>query len=304
MPHSPANPVERTLSIIGRIAGQRLFAHKGALVGAAVVGLVLLFALFAPLIAPYDPLAQDLGARLRPPIWHAWFYDSPKATTQHLLGTDRLGRDYLSRLIYGSRISLSIGLIAALISGLIGTTLGVLAGFLGGRVDLVISFLVTSRLSMPVVLVGLAVIASFGASLEVVIIMLGCLLWDRFAVVMRSVTLQIRSQEYVTAAQALGCSTAYILWHEVLENVVNALVVVATLEMAHAILLEAALSFLGLGVPPPQPSWGLMLAEGKSEMFFHPWLITLPGVALFGLVLAINLLGDGLRDIMAPETRN
>jgi len=292
------------LSSQNRLKLNRLIAHKGVLLGGLVVGGIVLMAILAPLIAPYDPLSQDLGARLRPPIWHAWFYDSPKATMQHLLGTDRLGRDYLSRLIYGSQISLSIGLIAALISGLIGTTLGVLAGYMGGRVDLVVSFLITSRLSLPVVLVGLAVVAIFGASLEVVILMLGCLLWDRFAVVMRSVTLQIRAQEYVTAARALGCSTLYILWHEVLENVVNALVVVATLEMAHAILLEAALSFLGLGVPPPAPSWGLMLAEAKSEMLFHPWLITLPGIALFGLVLSINLLGDGLRDVLAPENRN
>jgi len=282
---------------------RRVAGHRGLLFGGGILLVMLALALLAPLLAPHDPLAQNLGNRLRLPIWHAWLYDSPKATAEHLLGTDRLGRDYLSRLIHGSRISMLIGLSTVTISGLIGTTLGVLAGYLGGRTDMVVSFLITARLSLPVILIGLAVSATFGSSLAVMIVMLGCLLWDRFAVVMRSVTRQIRDQDYIVAARALGCSTGYILWHEVLPNVANALVVVATLEMAHAILLEAALSFLGLGVPPPAPSWGLMLAEARGEMFFHSWLVTLPGAALFLLVLAVNLMGDGIRDLTAAEGR-
>jgi len=190
------------------------------------------------------------------------------------------------------------------ISGLIGTALGVAAGYFGGRVDMVITFVITTRLSMPVVLVALAVVALIGGSLQVVIAVLGLLLWDRFAVVMRSTTMQIRSLDYVAAAQAIGCSTTRIVLTEIMPNVMNALTVVATLEMAQAILLEAALSFLGLGVQPPLPSWGLMVAEGKEYMFFSPWLITIPGVALFLLVLSINLMGDGIRDISAPENRN
>jgi peptide/nickel transport system permease protein len=154
------------------------------------------------------------------------------------------------------------------------------------------------------VLVALAVVAIFGGSLNVVILVLGFLLWDRFAVVLRASTRQIASREYVTAARAIGCSVPRIVLTEIMPNVANNLIVVVTLEMAHAILLEAALSFLGLGVQPPTPSWGLMVSEGKQMMLFSPWMITIPGIALFVLVLAINLLGDGLRDVTAPENRS
>ena len=277
---------------------RRVFGHQGVMIGAAIVLAAVLIALSAPLIAPHDPYYQDLLNRLVPPVWDS------RGSWEHILGTDHLGRDYLSRLIYGARISLLIGIGAALISGLIGTVLGVAAGYFGGRVDMVVTFMITVRLSMPVVLVALAVVAIVGGSLQVVIMVLGFLLWDRFAVVMRSSTLQIRSMDYVAAAQAVGCSTTRILTTEIMPNVVNNLIVIATLEIAHAIILEAALSFLGLGVQPPLPSWGLMVSEGKDMMLFEPWLITIPGVALFLLVLAINLLGDGARDITAPENRN
>ena len=277
---------------------RRVFGHQGVMIGAAIVLAAVLIALCAPLIAPHDPYYQDLLNRLVPPVWDS------RGSWEHILGTDHLGRDYLSRLIYGARISLLIGVGAALISGLIGTVLGVAAGYFGGRVDMVVTFMITVRLSMPVVLVALAVVAIVGGSLQVVIMVLGFLLWDRFAVVMRSSTLQIRSMDYVAAAQAVGCSTTRILTTEIMPNVVNNLIVIATLEIAHAIILEAALSFLGLGVQPPLPSWGLMVSEGKDMMLFEPWLITIPGVALFLLVLAINLLGDGARDITAPENRN
>ena len=277
---------------------RRILGHQGVMIGAAIVLTAVLIALSAPLIAPHDPYYQDLLNRLIPPVWDS------RGSWEHILGTDHLGRDYLSRLIYGARISLLIGIGAALISGLIGTVLGVAAGYFGGRVDMVVTFMITVRLSMPVVLVALAVVAIVGGSLQVVIMVLGFLLWDRFAVVMRSSTLQIRSMDYVAAAQAVGCSTTRILTTEIMPNVVNNLIVIATLEIAHAIILEAALSFLGLGVQPPLPSWGLMVSEGKDMMLFEPWLITIPGVALFLLVLAINLLGDGARDITAPENRN
>ena len=277
---------------------RRFRGHQGMIIGSVIVVSVILVALLAPLLSPHDPYQQDLMKRLIPPVWDS------RGSWEHILGTDHLGRDYLSRLIYGARISLLIGIGAALISGIIGTIMGVMAGYFGGRVDMVVTFLVTVRLSMPVVLVALAVVAIVGGSLQVVITVLGLLLWDRFAVVMRSSTLQIRSMDYVSAAQAVGCSTGRILITEVMPNVVNNLIVIATIEIAHAIILEAALSFLGLGVQPPLPSWGLMVSEGKDMMLFEPWLITIPGVALFLLVLAINLMGDGVRDITAPENRN
>lgn len=179
-----------------------------------------------------------------------------------------------------------------------------LAGYFGGRTDAVISYLITTRLAMPVVLVALAMASLVGGSLKVVIVLLGLLLWDRFAVVTRSATQQLRDAEFIAAAKAIGASTPYILLREILPNIMGALIVVATLEMAHAILLEATLSFLGLGVQPPTPSWGLMVAEGKTYMFFKPWVIVIPGVALALLVLAINLVGDGLRDVNAPDGRN
>ncbi len=287
--------------IVGPTPGQRLrtrvFGHMGLIFGAGVLLILLVIAVFAPWLAPHDPYAQSLMDRMQPPVFLGGDWDHP-------LGTDHLGRDYLSRLIYGARVSLMIGVIAATISGIIGTAMGVAAGYFEGRVDAVVTFLINVRLAMPVVLVALAVVAVLGGSLQVVIVVLGLLLWDRFAVVMRASTLQVRRRDYVTAARAIGASTPRIIWSEIMPNIANNLIVVVTLEMAHAILLEAVLSFLGLGVQPPTPSWGLMVSEGKNMMLFEPWLVMIPGAVLFVLVLAINLMGDGLRDVTAPEDRS
>jgi peptide/nickel transport system permease protein len=278
--------------------GRRVLRHTTFLVGAGILIVILGVALFAPLLAPHDPYDQDLTRRLVPPVW-----DDGGGWT-HPLGTDQLGRDYLSRLIYGSRISLLVGFSIMITSGIIGTSLGVIAGYFGGRTDLVINFIVTTRLAMPVILVALTVAALAGSSLLNVILVLGLLLWDRFAVVTRSATLQIRALDYVAAAQAVGCSTWRIVASEILPNVLNVIIIIATIEMANGILLAASLSFLGLGVPPPLPDWGAMIADGKQYMFFSPWVITIPGVVLFTLVLGINLLGDGVRDLTAPENRS
>ena len=273
---------------------RRASRHGGLVFGAVVLILAVVVALAAPVIAPHAPYSQNITARLQQPVWHE------SGDWNHVLGTDQLGRDYLSRLIHGTRLSLIIGFSAMLISGLIGTSLGLCAGYFGGRVDMVITFVITARLSMPIVLIALAVAALLGSSVEIVIVILGFLLWDRFAVVARAATMQIRERDFVLAARALGCPIRRVLVSEILPNLADALIVVATLEMAHAILLEAALSFLGLGVQPPHPSWGLMIAEGRDYLFFEPWIIMLPGAALFVLVLAINLLGDGVRDVTAP----
>ncbi len=289
-------PVETVATKAGSPAA-RMAANASVVTGLLLVGAVVAIALLAPLLSPHDPYAQDLTRRLIPPIWH------DKGVWSNPLGTDNLGRDYLSRVLYGARISLLIGGSVMLISGLIGTALGLAAGYFGGRTDLVISFIITARLAMPVVLVALAVVAMIGGSLPVVILTLGLLKWDRYAVVMRSATQQVRSLDYVTAAEAAGASRSRIILGEVLPNVFPHLIVVATVEAGSAILLEAALSFLGLGVQPPLPSWGLMIAEAKNLMFFSFWLIAIPGTALALLVLGINLLGDGLRDVFAPEGR-
>ena len=279
-----------------RVRG-RVFGQTSLVLGAAILLAICAIAVLAPALAPHDPYAQDLTRRLIPPLWY------PKGDWTHPLGTDNLGRDYLSRTLYGARISLLIGLSVMVISGIIGTAMGLVAGYFGGRVDLVITFLITTRLAMPVILFALAVVALLGGSLLVVILTLGLLKWDRFAVVMRSATQQTRSLDYVAAAEAAGASTARIVLREVLPNIAPHLIVVATVEAASAILLEAALSFLGLGVQPPLPSWGLMIAEAKAYMFFSFWLIAIPGTALALLVFAINLAGDGLRDAIAPEGR-
>ncbi len=276
---------------------RRIWRNTAVVVGGGLLLAIVVLALFAPWLSPHDPYVQDLTHRTVPPVW----YES--GSWLHPLGTDPLGRDYLSRLIFGARISLLIGISVALISGLIGTTMGMLAGYFGGKTDMVVSFLITTRLSMPVILVALATVAIIGGSLWVVIMVLGLLKWDRFAVVMRSATQQVRSLDYVAAAQAAGASTTRVLLGEVLPNVLPHLVVVATLEAASAILLEAALSFLGLGVQPPLPSWGLMISEAKAYMFFSFWLIAIPGTTLALLIFAINLAGDGLRDLLAPEGR-
>ena len=275
----------------------RLLQNKALAVGCVILLVIAVLAVFAPWLAPHDPYFQDLANRTVPPVWYE------KGGWAHPLGTDQLGRDYLSRLFYGARISLLIGLSVALISGLIGTTMGMLAGYFGGKVDMVVSFLVTTRLSMPVILVALATVALVGGSLGVVILVLGLLKWDRFAVVMRSATQQVRALEYVAAAQSAGASTSRILLAEVLPNVLPHLIVIATLEAASAILLEASLSFLGLGVQPPLPSWGLMISEAKAYMFFSFWLIAIPGSALALLIFAINLAGDGLHQWFTPQER-
>jgi peptide/nickel transport system permease protein len=288
-----APPVTAAVALRARRRRPRLrLRHLSTALGALIVGGVLLAAILAPLIAPHDPFAQDLMARLTPPQW------MPGGSPVHPFGTDQLGRDYLSRLIYGARISMLIGILTVVVSGLIGITLGIVGGYFGGRVDDVVMFVITCRLSIPLILVALTVVALVGSSLTVVVATLGLLLWDRFAVVARTTTMQVRTLDYIAAARAAGASRRHILLREVLPNIMTHLVVVATLEMALAILLEAALSFLGLGVPPPLPSWGLMIAEGKDYMFFSPWVIMIPGVALFVLVLGINLLGDGLGDLL------
>jgi peptide/nickel transport system permease protein len=275
-------------------SGSRI-GNVGFAIGIAICGLVVLMALFGNLVVPHDPWTQNLNGRLIPPA----FMEGGR--TDHLLGTDQIGRDYLARLMYGARISLMIGLATVITSGLIGTTLGVVGGFFGGKVDDAVLFAITCRLSIPVVLVALAVVGLLGSGLFLVVAVLGLLLWDRFAVVSRATTMQIRNLDYVSAALCAGISTPQLLLKEILPNIAPHLAVVATLEAALAILLEAALSFLGLGVPAPLPSWGLMIAEAKDYMFFSPWVIMIPGIALLVLVLGINFVGDGLRNALSAR---
>ena len=214
---------------------RRVFKNHSFLIGALILIVIITMAVLAPFIAPHDPYDQDLARRLINPFWH-----DKKTADLHVFGTDKVGRDYLSRVIYGAQISLLIGFLTVLISGVIGTALGVIAGYFGGRVDMVVNFIINTRLAMPVFLVAMVAVVAFGASIHVVIMVLGLFLWDRFAVVMRSITMQARDLDYVKA-RAIGRSTPYIIIREIFPNVLSSLTVVATVEMANAILLEAVI---------------------------------------------------------------
>lgn len=268
-----------------------------SLVGGAILATWIALALAAPLVVTHDPYAQDLGSRLLRPFWEA------KSSASHLLGTDGFGRDYLARILYASRVSLVIGLGAAAIAGVIGTAMGLVAGYAGGRVDAAVLFLLTVRLAMPVILIALSLVFLVGNSLTTIVMVLGFLMWDRFAVVARTSALQASSRDYVRASELLSSPSWWIALRVILPNIAGPLIVVLTLEIAHAMLLEAALSFLGIGVAPPTPSLGAMISEARPFLFFEFWMIALPGAALFSIVLAVNLLGDGLRDWTAGAGR-
>jgi peptide/nickel transport system permease protein len=261
----------------------------------ALLALLVIAGLIGPYLVPHDPYAQDLLARLQEPVWTvdgAW---------DHVLGTDHLGRDILARLLYGIRISALIGVSVALMGGLIGTTLGVLAGYFGGTTDRIISFLITARLALPIILVALAVVSIFGTSLLVVTLTLGLLLWERYALVARTMAAGMRNAEFVTASRIQGCSHWQIMWHDILPNVAPNLLIIGTVDAALAITLEASLSFLGLGVPPPMPSLGLMIAEGRADLLFIPSLVVIPSVVLFVLVLCVNRAGESLRSLYLKD---
>ncbi len=274
---------------------RRALGHVGLLFGGSIVLIFACAAFFAPLIAPHDPFAQDLTQRLVDPVWDS------SGTWAHILGTDGLGRDTLSRLIHGARVSLGVGFGAALIAMVCGSTIGIVGGYFGGRIDGVVIYLINVKLAMPGLVIALALVSIIGGSLIALVLILGLLTWDRFAVVARSATQQLRTDEFVIAARATGASAMRIIFGELLPNIMNQIIVVASLEIAVVVLIEAALSFLGLGVRPPTPSWGLMVAEARGFMFFKPHLVAFPGLAIFLLVMAINMAGDGMRDVTAPE---
>lgn len=303
-PPSPAPPLPELYSNAdttldpASLLRHRIRSHKGLLTGAAILAVLILLAVFAPLIAPADPFATALPNRLLPPVW------ADAGHWEHLLGTDHLGRDYLSRLLYGARISLLIGIGAASIGCVIGVTMGICAGYFGGRVDQAISYILTCQLAMPGFVLILALVFLIGPSVFVVICVIGALHWTYYLVVTRAATMQIRQLDYVTAALALGSRRRQVILYEIMPNLLNQIIVIFTLEVGIAVLSEAALSFLGVGIQPPTPSWGLMIAEGRTAMLFQPWLTILPGLALFALVIGVNLIGDGVRDVTAPEHRN
>ena len=254
-------------------------------------------ALAAPQIAPWDPGRQMLTKRLRPPAWQA------RGLWEHPLGTDHLGRDILSRIVHGGRISLGVGLSAVTLSCLIGVSLGLLAGFYGGRADALIMRVVDVFLAIPYILLAMGVVFALGPSLLNVILVMAVTRWVQFARVVRADVLSIREREFVSGARARGNRAGRLLLRHVLPNALTPIIVVATLELAFMIIYESALSFLGLGVQPPTPTWGWMLADGRNYLATAWWLATLPGLAIMLTVLAVNLLGDWLRDTLDPRLK-
>jgi peptide/nickel transport system permease protein len=274
---------------------KRLARRRTALFGLGVVVVVLLAALFAPWLAPFDPLEQDINQRLKEPGWQT------AAGRIHVLGTDHLGRDILARVIFGSRIALVVGLSAVLISGVLGMAIGLVSGYFGGKVDDFFMRLADIQLAFPFILLAIAVIGVLGPNLRNIIIVIGVSSWVVYGRVVRGEVLSIREREFVQAAIALGSRDGRVLIRHVLPNAFTPWLVVATLDMARVIVIESALSFLGLGVQPPTPTWGGMLADGRVYLSTAWWLATFPGLAILVTVLGINLLGDGLRDTLDPR---
>jgi peptide/nickel transport system permease protein len=254
-------------------------------------------AMAAPQIAPWDPGRQMLTKRLRPPAWQT------RGLWEHPLGTDHLGRDILSRIVHGGRISLGVGLSAVTLSCLIGVSLGLVAGFYGGRADALIMRVVDVFLAIPYILLAMGVVFALGPSLLNVILVMAVTRWVQFARVVRADVLSIREREFVSGARARGNRSGRLLLRHVLPNALTPIIVVATLELAFMIIYESALSFLGLGVQPPTPTWGWMLADGRNYLATAWWLATLPGLAIMLTVLAVNLLGDWLRDTLDPRLK-
>jgi peptide/nickel transport system permease protein len=265
--------------------------------GVLFIALLGVVAAAAPWLAPQDPIRQALRGRLSPPTLEG------ADGRSHLFGTDHLGRDVLSRAIYGSRVSLVIGFSAVVIGGLLGSALGVLAGFAGPRVDAVIMTVADAQLAFPFILLAIGIIAVLGPSFPTLVVVIGLSGWVSYARILRSQVLVLRSREFVEAIHALGGSVWRVVLRHVLPNVMSSIVVVATLELARSIVLEATLSFLGLGIQPPTPSWGGMIQEGRDYLDSAWWISTFPGIVLMLTSIVVSRTGDGLRDLLDPTLR-
>lgn len=265
------------------------------IIGALILLIVIVGALFAEQVAPYEPNKQRLVARFKPPVW------AQGGSPNYLLGTDNVGRDIWSRIIHGSRISLVVGIAAVIISILIGVVLGLISGYVGGRVDATIMTLVDTMLAFPQLILAFAMVAVLGPGLGNIILVLGLTGWERYARVVRAEVLALREREFVQAARAIGVSVPRIVFRHVMPNTFSSVIVMATLQIAQAILAEASLSFLGLGTGLTYPSWGQMIAQGRDYVNVAWWLSTFPGLAILLTVLAINLLGDRVRDVLDPR---
>ena len=258
---------------------------------------LVLTAVFAPLLAPLSPTEGDITVKLIPPVW------MERGTWEHPLGTDRFGRDVLSRIIYGSRISLVVALIAIGVAGTVGTFIGLVSGYRGGLTDVILMRLTDIGLSLPIILIAVVMVAVSEPSFRNVVLVISLLLWPRFARQIRGETLAIKELDFVALAVVAGRSSAWIITRHIFPNVIPTLLVISTLQVGYVILLEGTLSFLGVGVPPPNPAWGLMIADGRGFLATAWWITLFPGLAMLLTVLAVNLMGDWLRDHLDPRLR-
>ena len=263
----------------------------------SILGVLVVCALFAAYLSPQSPTEGDITGKLIPPVW------MERGTAEHPLGTDRFGRDVLSRIIYGSRISLLVSLMAIVVSGTIGTTVGLISGYRGGPTDAILMRVTDIALSLPTILIAVVLVAVSEPSFRNVILVIALLLWPRFARQVRGETLGIKEQDFVALAVVAGRSSAWIISRHILPNVMPTLLVISTLQVGYVILLEGTLSFLGVGVPPPNPAWGLMIADGRGFIATAWWITLFPGLAMLLTVLAVNLMGDWLRDHLDPRLR-
>jgi peptide/nickel transport system permease protein len=295
-PPTPVVPV--ALADIDRSrAWRKLVRNPGAIAGALILLTVIVAAVAAPHVAPHDPARQSLIRRFTPPLW------VQDGNSAYPLGTDQVGRDILSRIIYAARISLIVGISAVMVSLVVGVTLGLLSGFLRGKVDAVIMTVVDVTLSFPQLLIALAFVAALGPSLLTIIVVLGLTGWERYTRVVRAEVLALREKDFVEAARAMGASSTRMVLRHLLPNTFSSIIVMSTLQVAQAILQEAALSFLGVGTGSAHPTWGQMIALGRDFVSVAWWLATFPGLAILLTVLAINLVGDRLRDALDPRVR-
>ncbi len=282
-----ASPRDR----VATLSWRRLRRSPNLAAGAIVVAAVLASALLAPHVAPYDPIEQDFGSQLQAPSVH------------HLFGTDEFGRDIFARVVYGARIALRVGGLADAIATALGVLLGVVAGYFGGRLDAILTRVIDVMLAFPYLLLAMIVVAILGPGLTNAMVAIAIVYTPQFARVVRGVVLSVKEQEFVEAARGMGAGTFRILGRYVLPNVVSPIIVMATLTVGFMIVETAGLSFLGLGASPPTPEWGSMLATGREYMLTAPWITTFPGLAILVTVVAFNMVGDGLRDVLDPRLR-